>query len=66
MQKALILAGLALRVAGLLWPWLGRLPLGRLPGDLVMEREHFGIYWPLTTCALLSLVASLRFWLFRR
>jgi hypothetical protein len=31
-----------------------------------MEREHFGIYWPLTTCALLSMVASLRFWLFRR
>jgi len=31
-----------------------------------VEREHFRIYWPLTTCTLLSLVASLRFWLFRR
>lgn len=71
MRKALILASLALRVVGLLWPWpgrlpLGRLPLGRLPGDLVVEQEHFCIYWPLTTCALLSLVASLLFWLFRQ
>lgn len=66
MRKALILASLALRVVGLLWPWPGRRPLGRLPGDLVVEQEHFRIYWPLTTCALLSLVASLLFWLFRQ
>lgn len=66
MRKAPTITGLVLLVAGLLWPWLGRLPLGRLPGDFVVEREHFRIYFPPTTCVLLSLVASLLFWLFRR
>lgn len=66
MRKALIITGLVLLVAGLLWPWLGRLPLGRLPGDFVVERAHFRFYFPLTTGILLSLVASLLFWLFRR
>ena len=66
MRKVLILIGLALRVVGLRWPWLGKLLLGRLPGDLVVEREYFRCYCLLTTTVLLSLAASLLFWLFRR
>jgi hypothetical protein len=66
MQKALIIAGLAILVIGLLWPWLSKLPLGRLPGDIVVEREGFRFYLPLTTGILLSLVVSLVIWLFRR
>jgi hypothetical protein len=66
MQKALIIAGLLLLALGFLWPWLGKLPFGRLPGDIVLERENFRFYFPLTTGVLLSLVASLLFWLFRR
>lgn len=59
MQKFLIIAGLSLLVVGLLWPWLGKLPLGRLPGDIVVEREGFRLYFPVTTAVLLSLVATL-------
>ena len=66
MQKALIFAGLSILVIGLLWPWLSKLPLGRLPGDIVAEREGFRFYLPLTTGILLSLVVSLAIWLFRR
>ena len=66
MQKALIVAGLTILVIGLLWPWLSKLPLGRLPGDIVLEREGFRFYLPLTTGILLSLIVSLVIWLFRR
>jgi hypothetical protein len=66
MQKALIVAGLTVLVIGLLWPWLSKLPIGRLPGDIVVEREGFRFYLPLTTGILLSLIASLVIWLFRR
>jgi hypothetical protein len=66
MQKALILAGLTILVIGLLWPWLSKLPLGRLPGDILVEREGLRFYLPLTTGILLSLVVSLLIWLFRR
>ncbi len=66
MQKTLIIIGLTILVVGLLWPWLSKLPLGRLPGDIVVEPEGFRLYFPVTTAVLLSLVASLLFWLFRR
>ena len=66
MQRTLIIIGLALLVIGLLWPWLGKLPFGRLPGDIVVEREQFRLYVPITSMVLLSLLLSLLFWLFRR
>lgn len=66
MQKTLIIAGLLLLVVGLLWPWLGKLPFGRLPGDIVVERDNFRFYFPLTTGVLVSLVLSLLLWLFRK
>ena len=66
MQRVLIVAGLTILVIGLLWPWLSKLPLGRLPGDILVEREGFRFYLPLTTGILLSLIVSLVIWLFRR
>ena len=66
MQKFLIIAGLLLLIVGLLWPWVGKLPLGRLPGDIVVQREGFRFCFPVTTAVLLSLVATLLYWLFRR
>ena len=66
MQKALIVTGLTILVIGLLWPWLSKLPLGRLPGDILVEREGLRFYLPLTTGILLSLLLSLLVWLFRR
>jgi hypothetical protein len=66
MRKFLIIAGALILVLGLLWPWVGKLPLGRLPGDIVIQREGFRLYFPLTTGILLSLIVSLLFWLFRK
>jgi len=66
MQKALIVAGIAILVIGLLWPWLSKLSLGRLPGDILVEREGFRFYLPFTTSILLSLALSQLIWLFRK
>ena len=66
MQRTLIALGVILLVIGLTWPWLSRLPLGRLPGDIVVDRPSFRFYFPLTTMILASLVLSLILWLFRR
>jgi len=65
--KLLIILGLTLVAAGLLLTFAGRIPLiGKLPGDLRIERENFTFYFPLGSCLLLSLLLSLIFWLFRR
>ncbi len=66
LRRVLIVLGLALVVGGLLWPFLTRLGLGRLPGDIVVERPNFRFYFPLATSILLSVFLSLLFWLFRR
>lgn len=66
MQRILVVLGLLIVAAGLAWPWLSRLPIGRLPGDLVVERPGFRFYAPFTTMIIVSVVLSLIFWLFRR
>jgi hypothetical protein len=66
MQKILVLLGLVLLVAGLAWPWLRRLPLGRLPGDIHIVREGFSFHFPIVTCLIISIVISLLLWIFRR
>ena len=66
MQRALIVLGLLLLAVGVLWPWLSRLGLGRLPGDIRIEREGFGFYFPITTGIVVSLVLSLVVWLLRK
>ncbi|ADJ27368.1 DUF2905 domain-containing protein [Nitrosococcus watsonii] len=66
MSRLLIILGLILVVVGVLWPWLAKLGLGRLPGDIVIERENFRFHFPITTSILISLLLSLLFWLFRR
>ncbi len=66
MMRFLILAGIALIVIGLLWPWLSKLGVGRLPGDIVIRRENASFYFPIVTCLVLSAAASLILWLFRR
>jgi hypothetical protein len=66
MQRVLIILGIVLFAAGLLWPWLAKLGLGRLPGDIRIEGEHGGFYFPIVTCLVISIVVSLLFWIFRR
>ena len=66
MQRILVTVGLLIAVVGLLWPWLSTLPLGRLPGDLVIDRPGFKLFAPFTTMIIVSLVLSLVVWLLRR
>jgi hypothetical protein len=66
LARWLIILGLVLIVAGLLWPWLTRLGVGRLPGDIVIERDNFRVYIPITTSIVISVVLSLLLWLLNR
>jgi Protein of unknown function (DUF2905) len=66
MARTLIGVGILLVVLGLLWPWLGRIGLGRLPGDILIERENFTFYAPIGSGLLISLVLSLFLWLLNR
>lgn len=66
MQRTLLIIGTLLLVAGLTWPWLSKLPLGRLPGDIIIDRPDFKLYFPITTMLIVSGVISLLLWLFRR
>jgi hypothetical protein len=65
-QRGLIILGIVLVLAGVLWPWLSKLPFGRLPGDIRIEGEHGGFFFPITTSIIVSLVLSLILWIFRR
>ncbi len=66
MQKMLVLIGAVFIIAGLAWPWLSRLPLGRLPGDIVINQPNLKIVIPITTMLLVSVVLSLIVWLLRK
>ncbi len=66
MQRVLIVVGALLLVAGLAWPWLSGLGLGRLPGDIHIETENGTFYFPITTCIIISVVLSIVIWIFRR
>ena len=66
MRRLLIVLGVLLLLIGLGWPWLSRLPVGRLPGDIVIERPGFRFYFPITTTILVSLVVTLLVRIFRR
>jgi len=62
----LIGIGLVVVAAGLLWPWITRLGLGRLPGDIAIERSNFSFYFPIVTCLIISAVLSFILWLLNR
>ncbi len=66
MQKILISIGIALVILGLLWPLLQKSGLGRLPGDIAVEKENFKFFFPITTSIIISIVLSLIIWLFTR
>jgi len=66
MGRLLVTIGLVLAVTGLAWPFLSKLGLGRLPGDIVIRGEHGGFHFPIVTCILISLILSGIFWLMGR
>jgi len=66
MSRTLIVIGALLIVLGLIWPWITKLGLFRLPGDIAIERDGFRFYFPITTMIIISVVISLVLWLFRK
>jgi membrane protein implicated in regulation of membrane protease activity len=66
MRRWLIVGGVILILLGALWPVLRRIGLGRLPGDIVIQRPGFSFYFPITTCLILSVILSIIVWLLRR
>ncbi len=66
MQKSLVVIGVVIVLIGLLWPWLGKLHLGHLPGDIVISRPNFKLYIPITSMILISVVVSIILGIFRK
>jgi hypothetical protein len=66
MQRLLIVIGLVLVLAGIAWPFLSRIGLGRLPGDIMIQRASTSFYFPLVTCIFVSIVFSAVMWLLNR
>lgn len=66
LARFLIVLGILLVVAGLLWPVLSRIGIGRLPGDIMIEREGFRLYIPIMSSLLISAVLSLVLWFLNR
>ncbi len=64
MTKIFILIGVIFILIGLLYPYLSTLGLGKLPGDIVVERKNFNFYFPITTSIILSIIISLLFKIF--
>jgi DUF2905 family protein len=66
MQRLLIAMGVLAVIAGIAWPWLSRLPFGRLPGDINVERGGWSFHFPIMTCIVASVVLTLLVWLLRK
>jgi hypothetical protein len=66
MQRSLIVLGLLIAVVGLAWPWVSQLPLGRLPGDIMIDRPGFRFFFPITTMIIISVLISLVLMAFRK
>jgi len=66
MQKTLIIIGMLILLAGIFWPWLEKLPLGRLPGDIYIKGENSRFFFPLTTMIIVSILLSVLISLFKK
>ncbi len=66
MNRLLVTLGVSLILVGLAWSWVKRLPLFRLPGDIVIDRPGFKFFFPITTMLLISALISVIAWLLRR
>jgi hypothetical protein len=66
MQKGLIVLGVVIALIGAAWPWVSKLPIGRLPGDILIDRPGFRVFFPITTMIIISLVISAILMLFKK
>ena len=66
MSRTLIIIGVVIILIGILWPWIQKMNLGRLPGDILVEKDNFKFYFPIITSIIISIVLTIVFWLFRK
>jgi hypothetical protein len=66
MAKWLVIIGIIFILVGVAWPWLSKLGIGHLPGDIYIERKGFSLYFPITTSIIISLVLSILYWIFKK
>jgi len=66
MNRYLLALGALLVIAGLLWPWLKRVPLFHFPGDIFIDRPGFKLIFPITAMLIVSAAISILAWLMRR
>lgn len=66
MQKILIIIGILVLTTGILWTWISKLPIGRLPGDIIIDKPGLKVYIPITTMILVSVIVSVILWLLRK
>ena len=66
MRKILVTIGILVLLIGVGWPWLSKLPWGRLPGDIVIHKQNFRFYFPITTMLIISGVLTAIGWLLRK
>ena len=65
-QKILITAGIFIIIIGLTWPWISKIPFGKLPGDIVVDKPGFKFFFPITSMIILSAILSLIIWLIKK
>ena len=65
-QKILIAAGIIILVVGFLWPWISKIPFGKLPGDIILDKPSFKFIFPITSMVIISIVLSLIVWLIKK
>jgi hypothetical protein len=65
-NRLLVIVGVSVVVLGLAWPWVRRVPLFHLPGDIVIDRPGFKFFLPITTMLLISAVISIIAWVLRK
>lgn len=66
MNKTVITIGIILVIMGLLWPYIIKIPIGKLPGDIVFKKDGFSFYFPITTMVIISIILSVIVWFFRK
>ena len=65
-QKTLIIIGVLFILAGLLYPFLRDIGLGKLPGDIVIKKENSSFYFPIISCIVVSVIVSLLLMFFKK
>lgn len=65
MQKLLIVIGVIVVLVGLFWPVIGKIPFGRLPGDIIISRPGFKFYFPITTSVIISIIITIIWKIFK-